>query len=183
MCSAPYVRIPYVSLFVRLWVEITQTSDSPSGVISSASSWGCELKLDRLKQNAWLICQPLREAVSWNILFCCVTSRELSVSLFVRLWVEIRKGRTGRMLRTVSLFVRLWVEMSTCKQFIKENLVSLFVRLWVEIIISSIHWFRPSSASSWGCELKYDLYTLDGTFVDTSASSWGCELKYTMGFN
>ena len=121
----------------------------------------------------------------------------IPVSLFVRLWVEIPLcsgifGSTG-----VSLFVRLWVEiwkqnsmsqLPTCQplreavswntQQIHGNMkkeVSLFVRLWVEI--SPTHWYPEhyrSSASSWGCELKYDLREdcVDGESVSLFVRLW-----------
>ena len=76
----------------------------------------------------------------------------------------------------VSLLVRLWVEMHFFISQKNHSFVSLLVRLWVEISKNS-HIDTPfTSASLWGCELKYNLYhgcCLD----DLSASLWGCELK------
>ena len=76
----------------------------------SASSWGCELKFRCNINKDNVHSQPLREAVSWNI-----------------------ASATGTEGSTVSLFVRLWVEINPV------------------ICLSRI----TSSASSWGCELKY----------------------------
>ena len=73
----------------------------------------------------------------------------------MRLWVEIRKKWLYLKWLLVSLFVRLWVEILTIMRMLQQRTVSLFVRLWVEInpviCLSRI----TSSASSWGCELKY----------------------------
>ena len=81
--------VSIVSLLVRLLVEMLERlrqfkSDK------SASLWGCELKY-----------------LSCNLINTLVT-----VSLLVRLWVEIRKKKTKRMEDLVSLLVRLWVEIS-----------------------------------------------------------------------
>ena len=54
--------------------------------------------------------QPLREAVSWNNTFTIFVFHS-SVSLFVRLWVEISMKKNKVLHHPVSLFVRLWVEM------------------------------------------------------------------------
>ena len=118
--------------------------------------------------------------------------------------------------------MRLWVEIFSWKNRYSQSCVSLFVRLWVEIVLAfmcSITFFRQplreavswnvlscrkvieyfSSASSWGCELKYNMskallnsicqplreaVSWNDTLIDNmsfrmlSASSWGCELKY-----
>ena len=76
-----------VSLFVRLWVEISK-NDKGSKTSASASSWGCELKCSIFHQHNCVCCQPLREAVSWNMTEYWKAIKEF-VSLFVRLWVEI----------------------------------------------------------------------------------------------
>ena len=55
----------------------------------------------------------------------------------------------------VSLFVRLWVEIIMEWQLKKLLNVSLFVRLWVEIVLLFNKKSLVSSASSWGCELKW----------------------------
>ena len=58
----------------------------------------------------------------------------------------------------VSLFVRLWVEILRRDRSLQRPDVSLFVRLWVEISFGP--WKVPTpfgSASSWGCELKWEL--------------------------
>ena len=62
-----------VSLFVRLWVEISAITASAPWTVS-ASSWGCELKYLYTLDTLFLWRQPLREAVSWNIYrnWCCI---------------------------------------------------------------------------------------------------------------
>ena len=54
--------------------------------------------------------QPLREAVSWNDREQALADID-AVSLFVRLWVEIKDEDNQQYYQCVSLFVRLWVEM------------------------------------------------------------------------
>ena len=121
-----------VSLFVRLWVEIFNSflAVCPS---SSASSWGCELKYFKIFKSLSVICQPLREAVSWNMIIPTIPRSDrlsasswgcelkytsldyhvfIGVSLFVRLWVEITDKDRKECIIYVSLFVRLWVEIS-----------------------------------------------------------------------
>ena len=78
-----------VSLFVRLWVEITILSSSFI-TYSSASSWGCELKY--AMNNGMLT--GFKSASSWG---CELKSSDAdpfyadtTVSLFVRLWVEMK---------------------------------------------------------------------------------------------
>ena len=145
---------PLVSLFVRLWVEMVQRlSDFMRHL--SASSWGCELKYCLAGYSPSLV----------------------SVSLFVRLWVEILvKIAISRMV-LVSLFVRLWVEISFKGSAVTLDQVSLFVRLWVEMQILHADQATHPSASSWGCELKYQMGRWR-TLECWSASSWGCELKF-----
>ena len=78
-----------VSLFVRLWVEIVITSSPPiyreCQPLREAVSWNIRpaTKQKRLYR------QPLREAVSWNVIRAFLR-RDQAVSLFVRLWVEMR---------------------------------------------------------------------------------------------
>ena len=133
---APVFLMERVSLFVRLWVEIaTVLLDVLSG-----------------------ICQPLREAVSWNISLPTPTSAH-AVSLFVRLWVEIykdyqmdelsscqplREAVSWNVLKRRFIIV---VECQPLREAVSWNIpngsnytileiVSLFVRLWVEIYIT-----------------------------------------------
>ena len=56
----------FVSLFVRLWVEIVYVR-LVRNITPSASSWGCELKSSQCRSLPRTFRQPLREAVSWNM--------------------------------------------------------------------------------------------------------------------
>ena len=121
--------------------------------------------------------QPLREAVSWNIFRITYCPYRI-VSLFVRLWVEISiRSLCWETRITVSLFVRLWVEIFhlSCYQhcYLRQPL-----REAVSWNILCIRFWEQcsESASSWGCELK--LFSSLVNMVEmSSASSWGCELK------
>ena len=79
-------------------------------------------------------CQPPCEAVSWNIRRSKLSLKS-TVSLLVRLWVEIVKKLKDVDSALVSLLVRLWVEILNYLEHITEQWVSLLVRLWVEIHI------------------------------------------------
>ena len=187
-----------VSLFVRLWVEILKAARLSHfrncQPLREAVSWNCPLLyLYRLYSR----CQPLREAVSWNPNLFIIQIR-IVVSLFVRLWVEIRHLRKHDEIPKVSLFVRLWVEIGTMMQLLRIVFVSLFVRLWVEMLtihhIICIRLCQPlREAVSWnatktciGKKGKVSLFVrlwvemLHSCYLprrSPSASSWGCELK------
>ena len=167
-----------VSLFVRLWVEM----------------------ILRLEHFPFFQCQPLREAVSWNVTTYPESSATVSQPLREAVSWNVSASTESRYLVTVSLFVRLWVEILVQSPLLFSAPVSLFVRLWVEIwtillthptrhrqpLREAVSWnvyviskstVPSSSASSWGCELKYR-YNPNIHPADPSASSWGCELKY-----
>ncbi len=108
-------------------------------------------------------CHPLREDVSWNNIVCDI-SMELVVILFVRMWVEIyspistAQNCFGHPLREdVSWNAYLTI-------MLKHFFVILFVRMWVEIYKPLYVHFSDSSSSSWGCELKC-FYTQVYTFL------------------
>ena len=107
-----YTADRIVSLLVRLWVEI-HLKVLYMVIQLSASLWGCELKYilgcvagyviigqPPCEAVSWNVhhgrtqnkhvCQPPCEAVSWNTSKMNVTHKKLSVSLLVRLWVEIK---------------------------------------------------------------------------------------------
>ena len=95
--------------------------------------------------------QPPCEAVSWNSM-ACMYSIGCSVSLLVRLWVEMNDAIITPPISCVSLLVRLWVEIQLLLlsnplpvrqppwvlrclfgyAIIDTILVSLFERLWIE---------------------------------------------------
>ena len=62
---------PYVSLLVRLWVEIEMEIIFRDGSTTSASLWGCELKYFFKSFICFFCSQPPCEAVSWNITCRC----------------------------------------------------------------------------------------------------------------
>ena len=86
--SAACVSHRVVSLLVRLWVEIFYKilifSYSPRQPPCEAVSWNIVRRLWFWKE----LCQPPCEAVSWNVV-CAVKADSKGVSLLVRLWVEI----------------------------------------------------------------------------------------------
>ena len=100
------------------------------------------------------------------------------VSLLVRLWVEIKAKAVTKYPYLVSLLVRLWVEMQPDLWYRSAVLVSLLVRLWVEMVrrlvtVGGVQGQPPCEAVSWN--FRYANRTVLAT---TSASLWGCELKY-----
>ena len=141
--------------------------------------------------------QPPCEAVSWNAPNCYSTL-QITVSLLVRLWVEIQiSGRQWCRIR-VSLLVRLWVEILHLHNCTPDTMVSLLVRLWVEMCSCGIWHCIAQSASLWGCELKCICNPVCVKIIgqppceavswnnfsgwchnrwSKSASLWGCELK------
>ena len=142
----------------------------------SASSWGCELKWKRNDTEGARLCQPLREAVSWNIM-----------SLYLLSYSQRQPLREAVSWNPDAVVVIL------------PAAVSLFVRLWVEMCLVSPSYHLHSSASSWGCELKCVHHhsrkagycqplreavswnnggKIQYVRYPMSASSWGCELKY-----
>ena len=147
----------------------------PDSSIPSASLWGCELKYWKWKIIKPYRCQPPCEAVSWNIhvdiYLCCpysqppceavswnttllATCNPFTVSLLVRLWVEMFDYWNIFRLRKVSLLVRLWVEILRTSESLHQYIVSLLVRLWVEILLptalkSAVRRQPPCEAVSW----------------------------------
>ena len=141
-----------VSLFVRLWVEIDRKQQKRWNVwVSLFVRLWVEMLVGATEEKL-IDCQPLREAVSWNVF-------DDATNLF--------EG-------VVSLFVRLWVEIPSTRPFGAAIPVSLFVRLWVEILL---HHLKPAafrSASSWGCELKlwYERSIFMAEFVSLFVRLW-----------
>ena len=122
-----------VSLFVRLWVEIHRScrNSNPGSCqpLREAVSWNMTGDYMVAVQEG----QPLREAVSWNSL--CQRNLTEKVGSASSWGCELKYYSliiTGKCF-TVSLFVRLWVEM--------------YDRGWNDAL--------EKSASSWGCELKW----------------------------
>ena len=141
----------------------------------SSSSWGCELKYLYNKISTLNECHPLREDVSWNILYFSmfVISSSSSSS-----WGCELKYPSSFILafRNVILFVRMWVEMFSFRLYCLMDYVILFVRMWVEMLHTEYISCLQTSSSSWGCELKYSTSVIFARQL-WSSSSWGCELK------
>ena len=143
-----------VSLFVRLWVEMT---------------------LPRLMANETR-CQPLREAVSWNAFRA---NSFPSVGQSASSWgceLKYHFHKTLRLPRTSASSWGCELKYEWIGRPCTFCYVSLFVRLWVEINRGRKGIIITMSASSWGCELKYYSHQVF-LCVILSASSWGCELK------
>ena len=126
----------------------------------------------------WFILgQPPCEAVSWNILFRIILVLQLTVSLPVRLWVEIIFPVLSRKFsyrqppcEAVSWNNPpiLWYNLPECQppcEAVSWNIPPV-------IILDRRKW----SASLWGCELKYKCFC-HNRHNTVSASLWGCELK------
>ena len=148
----------------------------------------------------WNCCQPPCEAVSWNTVPVQAATKKVTVSLLVRLWVEMKQSGSHVKGIVVSLLVRLWVEMliisyiegtaprqPPCEavswnivvvNFFRKNIVSLLVRLWVEIPLFLLLFFSfsgqpPCEAVSWNDSVMRGFES-----HMRSASLWGCELKW-----
>ena len=122
-----------VSLFVRLWVEISSYKYDIRGSFR----------------------QPLREAVSWNNFTGCDSgNHRMSASSW---GCELKYCVLDFFRRDFTSASSWGCELKYRQSDIipHSQLVSLFVRLWVEIYISISLYVISRSASSWGCELKY----------------------------
>ena len=120
----------------------------------SASLWGCELKCLETSLTTCAFRQPPCEAVSWNAVQAA-DERQQTVSLLVRLWVEIflltavanqayRQPPCEAVSWNIALSVSKQDQISQppCEAVSWNVAVSFhFSRIW-------------SSASLWGCELK-----------------------------
>ena len=85
-------------------------------------------------------CLKLLSSSSWGCELKCRRTKRRSpdiVILLVRMWVEIQYPQEGHLADYVILLVRMWVEMD---------------------IALNIEPLPVLSSSSWGCELKYDIY-------------------------
>ena len=188
-----------VSLFMRLWVEMTnkcvlvRTHGQPLHEAvswnktlgakkyvyrSSASSWGCELK-SYLRAHNWLL--P-------------------GVSLFMRLWVEMRMMSLRKQSDISS--ASSWGCELKCDSVQRVIAVMQSASSWgcelkcfhcrilffddCQPLHEAVSWNRYSPRPIWGCEVslfmrlwvEMHLTRTRAKFCTPSASSWGCELKY-----
>ena len=180
-CVTCVFYFSFVSLLVRLWVEITFWKKHLEAG-TSASLWGCELKYDKRLNVERGDTVSLLVRLWVEIFRHIITSTFPSVSLLVRLWVEIIAFLTSAFLLPVSLLVRLWVEMRNLArspelrsrqppcEAVSWNVsficcttswrVSLLVRLWVEILSHLTIRHRPlcqppCEAVSWNTRSIY----------------------------
>ena len=143
----------------------------------SASLWGCELKYRHI------------HLVIWHI----------SVSLLVRLWVEIRNSEirqriwpgqppceavSWNMLRPSyhgagGRSASLWgCELKWCKSVQKPKTgVSLLVRLWVEISVTKNALYGDTVSLLVRLWVEIEIMEDCTIACQSSASLWGCELK------
>ena len=173
----------YVSLLVRLWVEIPTPRTYHVTCSSSASLWGCELKclipfcykpvkivsllvrlwVEMVRFPVWQAaptCQPPCEAVSWNTLHA-----------FVKNWRQQSASLWGCELKSQTL------ELSTVRSGCQPPCEAVSWNRYE----TRVEWVAWKSASLWGCELKY-IEALTRKSKAGSASLWGCELKWSNEF-
>ena len=108
--------------------------------------------------------QPPCEAVSWNIISTMCTHR-MTVSLLVRLWVEIWKILQQYYRKEGQPPCEAVSWNGITRNSILSVAVSLLVRLWVEIHLKVLYMVIQLSASLWGCELKYILGCVAGYVI------------------
>ena len=144
-----------VDLFVRSWVEIPTFSNmllcNSGRPLREVVSWNVVYETII----SHLYSRPLREVVSWNT---SPTYGSLTVNRSTSSWGRELKYwlmYSQIMLNLVDLFVRSWVEISICREFNVNEEVDLFVRSWVEIPLTTSEALASPSTSSWGRELKY----------------------------
>ena len=187
-----------VSLLVRLWVEISDWAKF-SGLSRSASLWGCELKCIFDAIRSWVSRQPPCEAVSWNIFRNSSCPSSTSVSLLVRLWVEIPtlSPVPVRSARQPPCEAVSWNIGEDCNitnglgqppcEAVSWNVVNLFQCFVVfrqppcEAVSWNLHSFsgciafRVSLLVRLWVEMQY--LSASSPAWSGSASLWGCELK------
>ena len=159
-----------VSLFVRLWVEIMNGGNTRmSRPVSLFVRLWVEMDVEIGIYDEF-IRQPLREAVSWNNIFM--------FRLFAAFYQPLREAVSWNKTLFQSIQesggqpLREAVSWNNLYDVIAESfIVSLFVRLWVEIAVDILVPPAQKSASSWGCELKFccisvcDLFCVVSLFV------------------
>ena len=149
---------------------------SITNVAMSASLWGCELKFFVFKPYHWNIRQPPCEAVSWNISIrkrrytgcrqppCEAVSWNSDTDKHSQLWYcqppceavswnSLKYSESECLNRQPPCEAVSW--NNSVVSGISGALVSLLVRLWVEIYPNAVATSFPTSASLWGCELKW----------------------------
>ena len=139
--------------------------------------------------------------MSWNFTYLNATDTRRVVSLFVRLWVEMIRQNTILLIlcrqplrEAVSWNTKIVLEVeNTESQPLREavswntwNRYDVYWSSCSQPLREAVSWNKRlsgrwiccfKSASSWGCELKYQ-NCLRSRKYRKSASSWGCELKF-----
>ena len=147
--------IIFVSLLVRLWIEIYNVVLVPPHSHCQPPCEAVNWNLITVKFEQKCECQPPCEAVNWN-----------SVELHF-LTPVTSQPPCEAVNWNISVFT-----------FFSAFCVSLLVRLWIEMRQKTrIQHQELPSASLWGCELKFG-YSVLCCCDSLSASLWGCELKY-----
>ena len=122
-----------VTLYTRVWIEITSSLSPDSSVPS----------------------HPLHEGVDWNILNCLhtfntimspstrgcglkfrkfmVLQRASRVTLYTRVWIEIQYSLVSASPMKVTLYTRVWIEILWRSRAICKRLVTLYTRVWIEM--------------------------------------------------
>ena len=124
-------------------------------VKKSASLWGCELKCLEVIVFEASICQPPCEAVSWNnflpVVYINISRQPPCEAVSWNACVSPPRNASS--------------SQPPCEAVSWNALYGLVLKIVL------------SSASLWGCELKY-IVTKKRDLWHWSASLWGCELKY-----
>ena len=122
-------------------------------MISSRSTWACELKYSCYLRNSYRFCHAPRERVSWNLL---IRSQDnvILVTLHVSVWVEICWNLSSKYRKSSR---STWACELKCSH-VRSNHSTLWSR------------------STWACELKFHSDFTTNEEI-RSRSTWACELK------
>ena len=123
----------------------------------SRSTWACELKLHLFSRTKNIFSHAPRERVSWND------------TIFKHFYIFISHAPRERV---------SWNVLMPCQQ--NKFQVTLHVSVWVEIYQCFVVSRSLKSRSTWACELKWFLRSVEfGALL--SRSTWACELKCVLG--
>ena len=136
-----------------MWVEIFRITIKYC-FFRSSSSWGCELKCLACPVLSVHGRHPLREDVSWNIVFGADT--HIGIGHPLREDVSWNNNCNYSTYCTCRHPLREDVSWNiVAGTMLADRIVILFVRMWVEMILYDDPSKKYTSSSSWGCELKY----------------------------
>ena len=149
----------YVTLHVSVWVEIL-IPFMISCIRQSRSTWACELKCRTGRGWIWRGGSRSTWACELKLFLLDKCQAVCYVTLHVSVWVEISPHSLPLLSCSVTLHVSVWVEIKICPAWI----------------------VRPSSRSTWACELKSFLAILRKDFfghaprerVSWNATRWLC---------